>query len=401
MHAPAPPSTARAVFALLVASSIIGLAGTDLVLPAVPTLPDVLDGTLAQAQLVLAAFAAGTAVGFLAFGELGARFDQRALLIGSLLAYGALSLLAAAAERIDALIAIRVVQGFTASAAAVYAPGMIRRLYDEQHALQALGVMGSMESLAPALAPVFGYWLLITFDWRASFVLIAVVALLVALAWALLGKGAPDGRAPRGAAGGGYLLLLGEAPFMRYAVSQACTLGGLLVFVFGAPAVITRTMDGSLEDFVIMQVVGITLFIVATNLSGRTVARFGIEPVILFGSLLSTLGLVATLAYALTGGRDPAAVVVTFAFVNLGLGLRGPPGFYRAVQAARDDDARGAALTMLFVLMTTAAGTAAVAPVIEAGLLPLAAVATGISLVSVLLLLWLPGGLDPRAADLP
>ena len=73
-------------FALIVMGTILGLAGTDLVLPAVPSLPETLDGTQAMAQLILAAFVAGGCIGLLAFGELGARIDQRTLLIWSLVA---------------------------------------------------------------------------------------------------------------------------------------------------------------------------------------------------------------------------------------------------------------------------------------------------------------------------
>ena len=65
------------LFALIIAGTILGLAGTDLVLPAVPTLPEYIKGTLSQAQLVLAAFTGGTAIGLLVFGELGARYDKK------------------------------------------------------------------------------------------------------------------------------------------------------------------------------------------------------------------------------------------------------------------------------------------------------------------------------------
>ena len=78
---------------------MLGIAGTDLVLPAVPGLPAALGGTPAEAQLVLAAFVAGAALGLLLFGELGARFDQPRLLALSLVAYGAVSAAAARSAR--------------------------------------------------------------------------------------------------------------------------------------------------------------------------------------------------------------------------------------------------------------------------------------------------------------
>ncbi|MCA8905693.1 MAG: hypothetical protein KDA43_12920, partial [Hyphomonas sp.] len=65
MKQTAAPSLA---FALLILGTTLGIAGTDLVLPAVPGLPDVLGGSAAMAQLVLAAFVAGGCVGLILFG---------------------------------------------------------------------------------------------------------------------------------------------------------------------------------------------------------------------------------------------------------------------------------------------------------------------------------------------
>ena len=79
-----------------------------------------------------------------------------------------------------------------------------------------------------------------------------------------------------------------------------------------------------------------------------------------------------------------------FSFVNLGLGFRGPPGFYLAVLASGDNDSRGAALVMLMVFMTTALGTAALAPFITIGLVPLAITAGVISMTSIIILTLLP-----------
>ena len=190
--------------------------------------------------------------------------------------------------------------------------------------------------------------------------------------------------------GGGYGRLLGDPVFLRYALSQALSLGALLTFVFGAPAVIVGPMGGTLADFIVVQVAGIAFFILGANLAGRLASRFCAEPTILAGTILSAAGLLAMLAYALSGGGDPRVVALLAVPVNLGFGLRGPPGFYRAVLASRGDDARGAALTILFILLTAAAGTAAAAPFITGGLVPLAAFAAAISAASVASLLLLP-----------
>lgn len=356
-------------FALIAAGTALGLAGTDLVLPAVPMLPSVLGGTAERAQLVLAAFTAGAAAGLLLFGELGARFDQRRVLIVSLLGYAALSGLCSLSPSLDALIGLRFAQGAAGAAAAVFAPGMLRAIYGDARAVGAMGLLGTIEALAPALAPILGLWLLSGFGWRASFDLIALLAALVAVADLVFLNQLPRLVTGRGA--GGYLRLLTHPQFLRQALSHAFTLGALLVIVFGAPAVFVGSMGGSLTDFIVMQISGVVCFAVASNVTGRLVARHGAERLILGGTALTMIGTLAILAYALAGGNDTRVVTALFVVVNTGLGFRGPPGFHAAIVAA-EDDARGAALLVIAILLVAALGTAAVAPFISAGLVSIA-----------------------------
>lgn len=365
--------------------TVLGLAGTDLVLPAIPTLPNSLAGTIEQAQLVLAAYAAGSGIGLLFFGELGARYDQRRLLMASLAGFAVLSLLATMTTSVLALVGVRLLQGFAGSAAAVFAPGMIRKMFSEARAMRALGLMGSIESMVPALAPILGAWLLIYYDWQISFVIIGALSAVLAVVWLFFPSLLPNVRSTQ--SNQGYGALLKNQTFQNYALSQAFTLGGLLIFVFGAPTVITLSMGGSLGDFVIMQVIGIGFYVVSANLVGHTVQRFGAQPMILLGSVMGAIGFSSIFAYSIWGADNPQVLWGLFAISNLGLGLRGPPGFYNAVLAAGDNDARGAALMLLYVLMTAALGTAAVAPFIERGLMPLSLAAAIVTWASVALVL--------------
>jgi hypothetical protein len=197
--------------------------------------------------------------------------------------------------------------------------------------------------------------------------------------------------------GGGYGALLRDACFLRYALSQAFTLGGLLVFVFGSPSVFVTCLGGTLADFITMQISGIATFALAANVAGRLSHHVGAERLIVGGTALSAAGAGSLLAYAALGGTQTPIVTLLFVPFNLGLGLRGPPGFHRAVVAARGDDARGAALVVIAVLASTAAGTALVAPFIMHGLVPLTLAAFVLAAAS-LGLLW---GLPPLSSPPP
>ncbi|MEO0574096.1 MAG: MFS transporter [Pseudomonadota bacterium] len=376
------------VLVLIISCTVLGLAGTDLVLPAVPALPEALGGTISQSQFVLATFVAGAGGGLILFGALGAQFDQRKLLFAALLSYGLISAAALWAASLPQLIGLRFFQGIASSAPAVFAPGIIRKMFDEKGAMRAIGFLSSVESLTPAFAPIAGVWLLSVYGWQASFSVIAVIALLQCVLIAAFSRHIPNVKPQRD--GSSYRALFGNAAYLRQAVSQALTLGALLVFVFGAPAVITKTMDGTLQHFIIMQITGIATFIFGANIAERLVSRFGAEAVILFGSLLSLSGIIAITVYAFVADADPRMLPLLFIPMNCGLGLRSPPGFLQALIAADGDDTRGSALLLLLVLLTTAAGTAAVAPFIEIGLRPLAVAATLLSTLSIVCLLVVP-----------
>ncbi|HET7773843.1 MAG TPA: MFS transporter [Burkholderiaceae bacterium] len=371
---------------LVMASTVLGLMGTDLVLPAIPHLPEALGTTASSAQLVLAAYVAGTCIGLLAFGALSDRVSTHRLFVGSLAATCLASLACGAADSIETLIGLRLVQGAAAAGPAVFAPALVKVMLPADRAVRALGVIGSVESLAPALAPIAGAGLLLLGGWQLSFDVLAALAALLFVAMVACGPLPQTGRRPNGR----YTTLLRDATFLRYALSQALVLGGLLTFVFGMPAVFVRVMGGTLTDFIVMQGIGIVTFIAAANVASRAAAAYGPERVITFGTALALAGAAGQFAYALAGGGSALVIAALFIPVNSGLGLRGPPGFYRAVLAAHGDDARGSALVILFILGVTAAGTVLVSPWIGLGSAPLAGVALAFHVLALLSLVWLP-----------
>ena len=378
---------------LVMIGAVLGLAATDLVLPAIPMLPDVVTGTSESAQWVLAGFALGTGIGLLIFGELGTKFRLVDILVASLAAFAVFSYAATQVDSLVAMSVVRFLQGIAASASAVYAPVIIKQLYEGPAAVAMIGRLGSIESVAPAIAPIIGLFLLNNYGWQSTFDVVAVVAGSLAIAW-FVSPGLRDQFGRLRPVAGGYGVLVRNASFSRYALSQAGTLGAILVIVFSAPKVITAGMGGELSDFIIMQVVGIVFFIIAANMSSVFTRWWGTEKTIFIGSLLSALGCIAIWFMTFIGGATIPLLWFFFIFVNLGLGIRGPVGFYQALVASGHDDSRGSALIILYVMLTAAAATGIVAPYIEIGLLPVAIAAMILSVIAVILLMLLPPHAD-------
>jgi predicted MFS family arabinose efflux permease len=380
------------ICALLVTGTVLGLSGIDLVLPAIPILPAALGGDTAAAQLVIAAYVAGTALGLVVFGWLADHFARSTVILLSLSVFAAASLAATAARTIEVLVALRFIQGVFCAGPAVIAPGVVRALFDEARATRILGLLGSIESLVPGLAPIAGSWLVARFDWRASFLVTGLLAL--ACAGLLLAR---RGSLPvaHGRRRGSYAALLARPTFLRYGLTYALVLASLLTFVFGAPVVITRAMGGTIGDFIMMQAVGVATFIAAANGSGFLAHRVGPERLIRCGVILATASACALLAYAGAQGREPAMLLPLWIPFNIGMGLVGPYAFIRALAASGDDDARASALIIVTVTAVSSATTALVAPFLEAGGLFALALSTVLLIAPVLPILLL---LAPKEA---
>jgi DHA1 family bicyclomycin/chloramphenicol resistance-like MFS transporter len=381
-------TSASLIFVTLAAGTLIGLAGTDLVLPAIPQLPRVLGGGSLSAQLVIATFVAGTAVGLVLFGAAGPGIRRDRIIAAALLAYSGLSIICARVTDINALIASRFFQGLAASAPSVFAAPILRAAFDEARAIKALGFLGSIEAIAPAIAPPVGAWIIARWGWTAPFLATAGCAAVLSMTILVARIDYPQLSGIR--AIGSYRRLLRNPTFVRYAGSQACVLGGLLIFVFGAPWVIVHDLHGTIRGFVWMQVTGIACFTVAANVTAHAAKRIGPERTVWAGTLVAVAGSTSLLIYAIVGHGDVQSVIVLFAVLNLGLGIRGPVGFFRAILAGDGDDERASSLTILAILLVATIGTALLAPLLQYGLVALASGSALIELSGVALLLLLP-----------
>ncbi|MCV9967600.1 DHA2 family efflux MFS transporter permease subunit [Pararhizobium sp. BT-229] len=120
-------------------------------------------------------------IGFLAAPWLMSRINPRSLIAGSTLVMGVACGIAAMTARLDLLIALRIIQGFSGGTLLVAGQAIIFLAYprSRQPVLQALFAMGSV--VAPAtIAPALHGWLLDSHSWTWIFFSIVPVALVAA-----------------------------------------------------------------------------------------------------------------------------------------------------------------------------------------------------------------------------
>ena len=374
-------------FLYLILCAMSTAAGTDMVLPATPLFATVFNISSEISQRILSIYVAGNACGLLLFGNLADRFSKIRMLFFALLLFSLTSFGCAYAPEITLLLILRFIQGMASAAASVFIPGFIRGLFPHRKAARAIGLLGSIQALIPAIAPVVGTLILQFFNWRITFISLGVLtmALAVMIRFAKGPERNPGQRTP-----GTYVQLLKNAVYLRYALSQALAVGGLITFVFGAPSVIILSMGGNLNDFILMQMLNVGGYIIAANISPGLAERFSHEKVILAGTLMALLSAFALSGYGFLNGSRAFVMTILFTPMGFALGLRGPVAFYRGIVSAGSNDARGSALMIFLTFVTTALGSLITGHFITGGLTPLAMSVTAMFLLSFLLFVLLP-----------
>ncbi|HLU98015.1 MAG TPA: MFS transporter, partial [Thermobifida alba] len=139
--APVPSTTTgprrRSPLLLAVVLGVLAAAGplaTDLYLPAFPAIAEDLGTTEARVQLTLTSSLLGLAVGQLAVGPMSDAWGRRGPLLAGTALFMATSLLCMFAGSVEALVAIRFVQGLAGAAGAVVSLAVVRDLYEGDEA---------------------------------------------------------------------------------------------------------------------------------------------------------------------------------------------------------------------------------------------------------------------------
>ena len=251
------------------------------------------------AQATVAVYLAGLAGAQLLWGELLNRLGPRRCMEVGLALLALTSLGCALAPGIEVLLVLRLLQGVAAAAATVVAPTVARATLGEADVVRGIAAISMVEAIVPAAGPVIGALLLQVTDWRGTFWVLALLSLLV-LPWVV--KIAPR-RLPGldMAHDAGYLGVLRNRVFVRLAASHALCIGALLTFLASAPQLLQHTLGRGTAAFALLQVLGVSAFMLGATQSGRLAARLGHARVVQWGCGVQLAVAAIALGVALLG----------------------------------------------------------------------------------------------------
>lgn len=230
----------RLLTVILALLGMVGALAIDTYLPSIPAIGrEFAVGPLAVQQ-TLSVFLFTFAFMMLFYGTLSDSFGRRPVILVALTVYTLSSLGAAFAPTFGWLLVCRALQGLAAGAGSVIGQAIVqdRFSHDQSHAQRIMSHIMMVFGLAPAIAPILGGWLHVTFGWRSTFIFLAVFgALLIALVYRMLPESLPKEQrhAFHGVAiAKNYLKVLKNPQFLLLSLSVGMAFGGLSLYIGSA-----------------------------------------------------------------------------------------------------------------------------------------------------------------------
>jgi len=379
----------RALTTLLAMLTGLGPISMDMYLPSLPAIAHVLNAPTARVQLTIASYLIGFAAGQVIWGPVSDRRGRRSVLLAALVLYAAATLVCAAAQSIDTLIAARLIQAIGGSGSIVLARAMVRDLYTGARAGRELSLMGAISGFAPIAAPMIGGVLETGFGWRASFI---VMAALGAVAIIVVAQLLPEtlrkptaGPISLSFMGRSYAAVLRQGDFLAYLGILTISFAGLFAWISGAPVILQRVYGLSAFSFGFTFALGAAGYVLGTTIASRLVLRLGIDRMIGLGAALLAaggLGVAAVVAAGITGG---VWLVAAMAVYLAGLGLAMPQAIAGALTPFPERAGTASSLMGFAQQSVAAIVTAAVGEYLGPSAWPVAGVVVAMGCVSFLL----------------
>ncbi len=310
---------------LLGVLTAVGPLSTDMYLPAFPAIEASLGGRPGTAQVTLAAWFAGLALGQITQGSLSDRYGRRGPLIVGTLIYALANAGCALAPDLLTLSVLRFVAAFGGSASMVIPRAIVRDLSDGHAAARLMSRLMLVMGVAPILAPTLGGLVLGVAPWHAIFWLTAVYGgVCCLLVWRLL----PDTLAPERRIGlgmaslaGRYAGVLRDRVFLAYAIMGGCGMFGMFAYIGGSSPVLIEHYGFTPLMYGMVFGCSAGMFILSSQVNPSLILRFGPARVIRAGVSVYLVATCTMLVLAVLhlGGAAGIVLPAVFAMGSMGL----------------------------------------------------------------------------------
>lgn len=314
---------------LLAGLTMVGPLAIDTYLPSFPAIAHTFDASPMAIQQTLSLFLFCFAFMMLFYGTLSDSFGRRPVILVSLLVYVAASLVAAVAPSFGVLLACRIVQGLSSGAGSVVGRAIVQDRFSGMEAQKILANVMMVFGLAPALAPILGGWLQISYGWRSIFWFLAGfgVLMFIAVQRALPESLPVKDRHPFhfGAIATNYGRVLRHRQFVLLSVAVGLAFGGFALYIGSAAYFIMNILHLPETAFAWLFTPLISGMVIGSALASKFAHRYSQSTQIWISYGLMGVAALANVAYNYAFAAEVPWAVLPLFLYSFALAIAMPP----------------------------------------------------------------------------
>ncbi|MES1160341.1 MAG: multidrug effflux MFS transporter [Bacteroidota bacterium] len=293
----------------------LGPFSIDMYLPGFRDIADNLHTSVATVALSLSSYFIGISAGQLLYGPLLDRYGRKKPLYAGLLVYILSSASCLVIHTINALIVLRFIQAVGSCAAAVGSMAMVRDLFGAKDSARVFSLLLLVVGASPMIAPTAGGYVISLFGWRAVFVILTIMGVIILLLsiFCLPESYQPD---PAFSLKPGPIIrnfwaVMQNRQFLVYALTGSLAFAGLFAYVSGSPIVfmdiyrVDKKVYGWIFAFLSVAFIGLSQFntLLLKKYSSEQITRVAltgqvlVAVIFLLGSIAGYYGLSHTIFF--------------------------------------------------------------------------------------------------------
>ena len=392
MTSTATASRARLAF-VLGALAMFGPFSIDTVFPAFGAMARDLGSTPVAIQQTISSYLVGYGLMSLFHGAISDAIGRRPVILAGIAMFTLASVGCALSTDLDTLLLFRFVQGLCAGVGLIVGRAVIRDAVDGEDAQRLMSQVSMIFSIAPAVAPIVGGWILGFGDWHAIFWFLAVFGVLLFL---LVQFGLPESHPPERRLPlhpllltRNYLAMMRHKRFLWLVAVTTLNFAALFLYIASAPVFVMQHLGMGEQDFGWFFVPVISGMLAGAFVTGRTAGRFAARVMVRLGFACCLAGAGLNLGYSAlaTPFAFPWAVM-PLTVISFGIALVFPQLMIQMLDLYPQQRGSASSMQAFLSLMFQAGVAGLLSPLLADRPADLAAAAFALSLTSLGLWAW-------------
>ncbi|MDJ0825513.1 MAG: multidrug effflux MFS transporter [Rhodobacter sp.] len=311
------------IFTLIMIAGVSALS-MNVFLPSLPNMTEYFATDYRLMQLSVAIYLGVNAVLQIIVGPISDRYGRRPVVLAGFLIFVLASIGCVYAPTAETFLAFRMIQAFVV-VGIVLSRAIVRDMVPQDQAASMIGYVTMGMAVVPMIGPAVGGVLDEIFGWQANFwMLVLLGAITMWLVWSDLGETAAHRSSSFSAQFRQYPELLMARRFWGYCLAAAFGSGAFFAYLGGAPYIGTEVFGldpAQLGFYFGAPAVG---YFLGNFISGRYSIRFGINRMILTGTIIVSCGMACALVVFYGGFGSVQSFFGFMTFMGLGNGLLVP-----------------------------------------------------------------------------